>query len=60
VELQLVSPATELLRVAKRNVQLDETPLTFEGVSEYIIKGKVGEILPRIVKEVKRLKYPED
>ena len=61
-----VYPAAELPRVAKRNgakvieINLDETPLTFEGVSEYIIKGKVGEILPRIAEEVKRLKYPED
>ncbi len=62
----VVYPAAELPRVAKRNgakvieINLDETPLTFEGVSEYIIKGKVGEILPRIAEEVKRLKYPED
>ncbi|MEM2176548.1 MAG: NAD-dependent deacylase [Archaeoglobaceae archaeon] len=58
----VVYPAAELPRLAKRRgakvieVNLDETPLTFEGVSDYIIKGRVGEILPKIVEEVKRLK----
>lgn len=37
-------------------VNLEPTPLTEEGVSDYLIQGKTGEILPRIVKEVKRLR----
>tara|TARA_B100002003_G_C13902739_1_gene439728 strand:- start:380 stop:562 length:183 start_codon:yes stop_codon:yes gene_type:complete len=32
------------------------TPLTEEGVSDYLIRGTIGEILPAIVKEVKRLR----
>ena len=32
------------------------TPLTRMGVSDYIIQGKTGEILPRIVQEMRRLK----
>lgn len=58
----VVYPAAELPRVAKRRgakvveVNFEETPLTREGISDYIIKGKVGEILPRIVEEVKKLR----
>ncbi|MEM4540325.1 MAG: NAD-dependent deacylase [Archaeoglobaceae archaeon] len=58
----VVYPAAELPRVAKRHgakvieVNFEETPLTHEGVSDYIIKGKVGEILPKIVEEVKKLR----
>ena len=32
----------------------DPTPLTHEGVSDYLIQGKTGEILPRIIEEVKK------
>lgn len=32
----------------------EPTPLTHEGVSDYLIQGKTGEILPQIVDEVKR------
>ena len=35
-------------------VNADPTPLTHEGVSDYLIQGKTGEILPRIVEEVKK------
>jgi NAD-dependent deacetylase len=58
----VVYPAAELPRIAKRcgakvvEVNLEETPLTREGVSDYIIKGKAGEILPKIVEEVKNLR----
>lgn len=58
----VVYPAAELPRVAKRNgakvveMNLEETPLTFEGISDYIIKGKLGENLPKIVEEVKKLR----
>jgi len=35
-------------------VNADPTPLTREGISEYLIQGKTGEILPRIVEEVNK------
>jgi len=35
-------------------VNADPTPLTREGVSDYLIRGKTGEILPGIVEEAKR------
>jgi NAD-dependent deacetylase len=42
-------------------VNAEPTPLTGEGVSDYLIRGKTGEILPRIVDEVKTaLRRPED
>ncbi len=34
----------------------EPTPLTEEMVSDYLIQGKTGEILPRIVDEVKRVR----
>jgi len=37
-------------------VNAEPTPLTAEGVSDYIIQGKTGEVLPRIVEEMKKLK----
>ena len=33
----------------------EPTPLTEERVSDYLIQGKTGEILPRIVQEAKRI-----
>ncbi len=35
-------------------VNADPTPLTQEGVSDYLIQGKTGEILPKIVEEVRK------
>ena len=35
-------------------VNADPTPLTHEGVSDYLIQGKTGEVLPKIVEEVKK------
>ncbi len=35
-------------------VNADPTPLTQEGISNYFIQGKTGEILPRIAGEVKK------
>ncbi len=35
-------------------VNADPTPLTEEGISDYLIRGKLGEILPRIVEEMKK------
>ncbi len=37
-------------------VNAEPTPLTKRGISDYIIQGKTGEILPRIVQEVRRLR----
>ena len=36
-------------------VNAEPTPLTEEKISDYLIAGKTGEVLPRIVDEVKRL-----
>lgn len=36
-------------------VNASPTPLTEDGVSDYLISGKTGEILPEIVREVKSL-----
>jgi NAD-dependent deacetylase len=35
-------------------VNAEPTPLTQEGISDYLIQGKTGEILPRIVEEVRK------
>jgi hypothetical protein len=32
----------------------EPTPLTGEGISDYLIRGKTGEILPKIVEEVRK------
>ncbi len=37
-------------------VNADPTPLTEEGISDYLIQGKTGEILPIIVEEVKKIR----
>jgi NAD-dependent deacetylase len=37
-------------------VNAEATPLTREGVSDYIIQGKTGDILPRIVEEVRGMR----
>jgi len=36
-------------------VNAEPTPLTAEGISDYLIQGRTAEILPRIVKAVKKL-----
>jgi NAD-dependent deacetylase len=46
------------VRGHKANVKIIEvnaepTPLTHEGVSDYLVQGKTGEILPRIVEELR-------
>jgi len=43
-------PATTIIEV-----NAEPTPLTEEGISDYLIQGKTGEILPEIVQEVKRI-----
>ncbi|MCD6567412.1 MAG: NAD-dependent deacylase [Dehalococcoidia bacterium] len=37
-------------------VNAEPTSLTCEGISDYFIQGKTGEILPAIVEEVKRIR----
>jgi len=37
-------------------INAEPTPLTREGLSDYLIQGKTGEILPKILEEVKKLK----
>lgn len=37
-------------------INAEPTPLTAEGLSDYLIQGKTGEILPKILEEVKKLK----
>ncbi|MDI6806640.1 MAG: NAD-dependent deacylase [Candidatus Aenigmarchaeota archaeon] len=34
-------------------INAEPTPLTYERISDYLIQGKTGEILPKIVEEVK-------
>jgi hypothetical protein len=36
-------------------VNAEPTPLTHQGVSDYLIQGNTGEILPLVVKEVSEL-----
>lgn len=58
----VVYPFASLPRVARQRegvtiieVNAEPTPLTEERVSDYLIHGKIGEILPRILEEVKKL-----
>ena len=57
----VVYPFAMLPRMAKQNrkttiieINADPTPLTQEGISDYLIQGKTGTILPKIAEEVKR------
>lgn len=43
-------PATTIIEV-----NAEPTPLTEEKISDYLIQGKTGKILPKIVEEVKRI-----
>ncbi|MDO8473112.1 MAG: NAD-dependent deacylase [Dehalococcoidia bacterium] len=60
----VVYPFAELPRLARSRgkavsiieINAEPTPLTEEGISDYLIRGKTGELLPRLVEEVKRLK----
>jgi len=38
-------------------VNADPTPLTREGISDYLMQGKTGEILPRIMEEVNKARF---
>lgn len=37
-------------------INAEPTPLTHEGISDYLIQGKTGEILPKIIEEVKKVR----
>lgn len=37
-------------------INAEPTPLTEEGLSDYLIQGRTGEILPKILEEVKKLR----
>jgi NAD-dependent SIR2 family protein deacetylase len=57
----VVFPFAQLPRIARGRpgvtiieVNADPTPLTKDGISDYLIQGKTGEILPTIVDEVKK------
>ena len=59
----VVYPFASLPRIARERgaatiieVNAEPTPLTEEGISDYLISGKTGEILPRILEEVKGLR----
>ncbi len=60
----VVFPFARLPRVAKERsgtnavlieINAEPTPLTEQGISDYLIEGKTGQILPQIVAEVKNL-----
>ena len=42
------------VKIIEINAEL--TPLTIDGVSDYIIQGAIGDILPTIVEEAKRIR----
>ncbi len=59
----VVYPFASLPRIARERkavtiieVNAEPTPLTVEGVSDYLISGKTGEILPTIVEQVKKIR----
>ncbi len=59
----VVYPFAELPRIARQRagvtiieVNGEATPLTAEGVSDYLVQGKIGEVLPSIVEEVRKLR----
>ncbi len=63
----VVYPFASLPRVARERsaeepavtiieVNAVPTPLTDEQISDYLIQGKTGEVLPRIVAEIKKLR----
>ena len=59
----VVYPFANLPRIARQRgavtiieINAEPTPLTEEGISDYLITGKTGEILPKIVEAVQRLR----
>ncbi|MFH1032734.1 MAG: NAD-dependent deacylase [Chloroflexota bacterium] len=60
----VVYPFASLPRLARQKVpeamivevNAEPTPLTYEQISDYLIQGKTGEVLPKLVEEVKRIR----
>ncbi len=59
----VVFPFASLPRIARDRgeviiieVNAEPTPLTEEGVSDYLIQGKTGQVLPKIVDGIKKLR----
>lgn len=59
-----VFPFANLPRIAKTRgqtvlieVNAEPTPLTEEGISDYLTQGKTGQILPKIVEEIEKMKH---
>ena len=61
----VVYPFAGLPRIAKQSnksrvtiieLNAEPTPLTYEGLSDYLIRGNTGEILPRMVKTVRGMR----
>lgn len=57
----VVQPAASLLGIAKRAgatvIEINPEPTPITGiVSDFIIEGKAGEVLPRIVEEVEKIR----
>jgi len=50
----MYSPA-EASNVTIIEVNVEPTPLTEDGISDYFIQGKTGEVLPAIVSKIERL-----
>lgn len=56
----VVTPFADLPRMARHQattiieVNAEPTPLTFGNISDYLIQGKTGEILPKIVEGVRK------
>ena len=61
----VVYPFARLPQVAKQRpageetilieINAEPTPLTERGISDYLLRGKTGQVLPQIVEEVRRL-----
>jgi NAD-dependent deacetylase len=49
--------AQRVPRVTVIEVNATSTPLTEQGISDYLIRGRTGEVLPKIVSEIRRLKW---
>jgi NAD-dependent deacetylase len=59
----VVYPFASLPRLARNRAKVkiieinaEPTPLTEEGISDYLIKGMIGDILPRILEEIKKVR----
>ncbi|MFC2038319.1 NAD-dependent deacetylase [Chloroflexota bacterium] len=58
----VVFPFANLPRIARQagatiiEINAEPTPLTEDMISSYLIRGQIGEILPRLVDEIKKIK----